>query len=346
MNRKALYWICQLGGWAFFFLIQSFIILGLSLSFTRDTAITLLFYSFFGLFLSHAFRTLIIRADWLRLGTLRLIPRVLGGIILLGAVLHFLNEGLQFVLTNGQVQIFRIDVRDLTNIVALSIWFFLWSLIYFLFHYVENYKKAEIENLRWQASINEIELNKLKSQLNPHFMFNAMNSIRALVDENPARAKDSITQLSNILRNTLQMGKNKVISFSQEFSIVKDYLELEGTRFEERLKVKLEIDPLSEDFELPPLMIQTLVENGIKHGISRLPGGGEISIRTKADGEKLHIFIRNSGQINGSSDSDSGFGLKNSMQRLKLLYGSRALLNICNESNNTVLTELVIPKMN
>lgn len=346
MNRKALYWICQLGGWAFFFLIQSFIILGLSLTFTTETAITLLFYSSFGLILSHAFRTLIIRADWLRLNTIRLIPRVLGGIIMLGAILHFLNEGLQFLLSNAQAEVFNIEVRDLTNIVALSIWFFLWSLIYFLFHYVENYKKAEIENLKWQASINEIELNKLKSQLNPHFMFNAMNSIRALVDENPVRAKDSITQLSNILRNTLQMGKNKVISFDQEFRIVKDYLELEGTRFEERLKVKMDIDPQSDRFELPPLMMQTLVENGIKHGISRLPGGGEISIRTKAEGEKLYILIRNSGQMNSSSEAESGFGLKNTLQRLKLLYGNRAQLNIRNENNNTVLTELVIPKIN
>lgn len=346
MNRKALYWICQLGGWAFFFLIQSFIILGLSLAFTVETAITLFFYSFFGLILSHAFRALIIKANWLRLNTIRLIPRVLAGIILLGAILHYLNEGLQFILSNGRVEVFQTDVRDLTNIVALSIWFFLWSLIYFLFHYVENYKKAEIENLKWQASINEIELNKLKSQLNPHFMFNAMNSIRALVDENPARAKDSITQLSNILRNTLQMGKNKVISFDQEFRIVKDYLELEATRFEERLKVRMDIDPLSDRFELPPLMMQTLVENGIKHGISKLPGGGEISIRTKVDEGKLHIFIRNSGQMNGNSETDSGFGIKNTMQRLKLLYGNRALLSIRNENSNTVLTELVIPKMN
>jgi two-component system, LytTR family, sensor kinase len=345
MNKKALYWICQLGGWSFFFLIQSFTSI-ISGEFNTSLAITLSFYSFFGLTLSHTFRLLIIKADWLRLNVLRLIPRVLIGCVVFSTTLYYLHEGFQYVLTDGKQKVFELDVTDLTNIFALTIWFFPWPLIYFLFHYVENYKKAEIENLKWQASINEIELNKLKSQLNPHFMFNAMNSIRALVDENPARAKDSITQLSNILRNTLQMGKNRVISFGQEFTIVKDYLDLETTRFEERLKVKFEVDPGSERFEVPPLMMQTLVENGIKHGISRLPEGGEISITTKTDSDKLHIYIRNSGQLNGSHDNDSGFGIKNTRQRLQLLYGGKALLNMSNENNGTVLTELIIPKLN
>jgi two-component system LytT family sensor kinase len=345
MNRKTLYWICQVGGWAFFILLESFFY-SLINTLTRNAIIGLFTYFFFGLVISHGYRALIIKADWLRLGTLKLIPRVLTASIAIGALLHFIEQSVLFLITNGKLDIFEINVSVIINIVNLSILSFFWSLIYFLFHYIENYKKAEIENLKWQASINEIELNKLKSQLNPHFMFNAMNSIRALVDENPVRAKDSITQLSNILRNTLQMGKNKVISFDQEFRIVKDYLDLEATRYEERLKVNISIDPQSERFEVPPLMLQTLVENGIKHGISKLPEGGEISITTKAENDKLHIFIRNSGQLNGKSETDSGFGLKNTLQRLQLLYGDDAALNITNENMNTVLTELVIPKIN
>ncbi|HRD40120.1 MAG TPA: histidine kinase, partial [Bacteroidia bacterium] len=90
-------------------------------------------------------------------------------------------------------------------------------------HYLENYKKTEIQNLRWEAASKDIELNKLKSQLNPHFMFNSMNSIRALIDENPAKAKEAVTQLSNILRNTLLMNKNKEIVLEEELRIVKDY---------------------------------------------------------------------------------------------------------------------------
>lgn len=345
MNRGKLYWMCQLGGWTFFFLIQCFIIKVLD-KFTSEVPVTFLFYSFFGLMHSHIFRAVIVRANWVRHSVVALIPRVLAAIVTMSVLLHTMHELLQYVLTNGKVRVLNFDGNDFANILGLSIWFFLWSLLYFIFLYIENYRKAEIENLKWKASINEIELNKLKSQLNPHFMFNAMNSIRALVDEDPIRAKDSITQLSNILRNTLQMGKNRVISFDKEFMIVKDYLDLEATRYEERLKVRFDVDPASEQFELPPLMMQTLVENGIKHGISKLPQGGEITISTKADHEKLSIFIRNSGQVTTSDDNESGFGLKNSRQRLQLLYGSKGILNISNESENTVLTELIIPKLN
>ncbi|MCE3280163.1 MAG: histidine kinase [Bacteroidetes bacterium] len=198
--------------------------------------------------------------------------------------------------------------------------------------------------MKWEASINEIELNKLKSQLNPHFMFNAMNSIRALVDENPGKSKDAITQLSNILRNTLQMGKNKVIAFEEELKIVNDYLALESIRYEERLKTNVDIHPDSKQFYVPPLMIQTLVENGIKHGVSKLTAGGTLEIKTDIREDKLYIFIRNSGQVDPQKETDSGFGIKNTLQRLQLLYGKSASMKISNEDNKTVLTELVIPK--
>src|SRR5205085_686739 len=153
---------------------------------------------------------------------------------------------------------------------------------------------------------------------------NAMNSIRALVDENPVKSKEAITQLSNILRNTLQMGKNKVISFDEEIKIVNDYLGLESIRYEERLKVSVQLHENSSQFYVPPLMIQTLVENGIKHGISKLTAGGIIEIKTFVKDDKLQIQIRNSGQINEAKESESGFGIKNTLQRLKLLYGKEA----------------------
>ncbi|MCK6649086.1 MAG: histidine kinase, partial [Bacteroidia bacterium] len=235
-------------------------------------------------------------------------------------------------------------VSTIISILNFSFVLFFWSLIYFLVHYIENYKKAEIENLKWSASINEIELNKLKSQLNPHFMFNAMNSIRALVDENPGKSKEAITQLSNILRNTLQMGKNKVIPFDEELRIINDYLALEAIRYEERLKVSMDIHPESKQFQIPPLMIQTLVENAIKHGISKLTKGGIIEIQTKIEKEQLIIKIKNSGQLQNTNESDSGYGIKNTLQRLQLLYGKDANMSIRNLDNEFVLTELIIPK--
>jgi two-component system, LytTR family, sensor kinase len=342
MSKKSLYWICQIGGWLLFVLSQS-LFFKLENAFTVNVAISQFMMLVFGIAVSHLYRYIIIKFNWVRIKTIFLIPRVIVTTVVLATIMDYTQYGIELGLNiaGGKHQDL---VTIATNILNLAFVFFFWSLIYFSFHYIENYKKAEIENLKWEASINEIELNKLKSQLNPHFMFNAMNSIRALVDENPQKSKEAITQLSNILRNTLQMGKNKLIPFEEEMKIVNDYLALEAIRYEERLKSSVIIDPESKSFNVPPLMLQTLVENGIKHGISKLTEGGILEIKTIIKGNKLHIMISNSGNISGSLENDNGFGIKNTKQRLQLLYGKEASLKIENKNSTTVLTELILPK--
>jgi len=342
MSKKNIFWVCQIGGWLFFVLLNS-LFSKLGNTFTTNFAISQFLLLVFGISISYLYRNVIIKLGWLQLKPIQQIPRVIIATVVSATIMDYAQYGVESLL-----QIEGSKHQDFTtisiNILNLAFVFFFWSLLYFIFHYIENYKRAEIENLKWAASINEIELNKLKSQLNPHFMFNAMNSIRALVDENPNKSKDAITQLSNILRNTLQMGKNKVIPFEEEMKIVSDYLALESIRYEERLKASVQVHPDSGQFYLPPLMVQTLVENGIKHGISRLTDGGVLEIKTDVKENKLHISVRNSGQLNDKKESDSGFGIKNTVQRLHLLYGKDASLKICNETNTMVLTELVIPK--
>lgn len=342
MNKKALYWICQISGWLFLVLAQS-LYLKLSNSLNFETATSQCLLLLFGILLSHLYRNFIVKFGWLRIKVLFLIPRVIIASVLLAIIGDYSQYGVELLLGIAGSK-HENTITIVTNIVNLIPFFFSWSLIYFLFHFIENYKKAEIENLKWEASINEIELNKLKSQLNPHFMFNAMNSIRALIDENPNKSKDAITQLSNILRNTLQMGKNKVIPFEEELKIVNDYLALESIRYEERLKTFVQIHPESNNFNVPPLMIQTLIENGIKHGISKLVNGGTLELVTTVENNTLFVQIKNSGQLSETPDSDNGFGIKNTLQRLRLLYGNAASLKINNPDSNYVLTELRIPK--
>jgi LytS/YehU family sensor histidine kinase len=116
--------------------------------------------------------------------------------------------------------------------------------MYFSVHLFENYKRVEIESLIWEAAVKDFELKTLKSQLNPHFMFNAMNSIRALIEEDPENAKAALTRLSNILRYSLKMERNETVPLEEEIQTVNDYLALEAVRFEERLNYELVIDPL------------------------------------------------------------------------------------------------------
>lgn len=125
--------------------------------------------------------------------------------------------------------------------------------------------------------------------------------------------------------------------------VVKDYLEIEKVRYEERLMYKFDIDENSYKFQIPSMILQTLVENGIKHGISKLPKGGLLFLKTKEIDCKLHITIENTGQLSSNSSPETGFGLVNTRQRLNILYGNCAEFSIRNKDGNTVITSIVIP---
>ena len=236
-----------------------------------------------------------------------------------------------------------VALRLTLAIINNALLFFIWSVIYFGYHFFERSRQQEIERLQWAASINETELNNLKAQLNPHFMFNAMNSIRALVEEDPILCKKAITQLSNLLRNTLQTGKRKVVLIEEEMKIVQDYLALEKIRYEERLNIEIELEDGIEKCLVPPLLLQTLVENAIKHGVSTIRKGGTLRIVGVLKGDELHITIFNDGKYNPKPSEVEGIGLKNSIKRLKILYGDRGSIQI-NNVGNRVETRVIIPK--
>ena len=343
-NKQRLYWTLQLGGWALYGVVQisASVLASANGDISLKRIIFLAYEAFFCLVISHGYRYFINHWNWLTLGMPRLIPRVLLSSMVLGLLMYFLRipVSLPLGLFNKEI------VLDAFNIMGQSFYygiiFFLWSVFYFIYNYFERYNTS----LKLEASVKEIELNNLKSQLNPHFIFNALNSIRALVDENPEKSKMAINQLSNILRNSLVADKRGLTKFGDELKMVRDYLGLETIRFEERLKTEFDIDPASKGFLVPPLMIQTLVENGVKHGISKLTVGGIIQVKTKVENDTLRISIRNSGQyqMNGHKKK-GGLGLSNTSQRLKLLYGKDAHFSISNESDSFVLTELIIPHL-
>jgi sensor histidine kinase YesM len=302
-----------------------------------------LYLSFSGICLTHIYRSVIKKNDWLSLPLKQIIPRVIVASIFIGVVLLLLLYTVNIL--GGQFSFSRIRLgRFIFSAFNLSIVVLVWGLIYFSVHYFENYKKAEIESLIWEAAVKDFELKTLKSQLNPHFMFNALNSIRALIEEDPASAQTAVTNLSNILRYSLRIERMETVSLEDEMQTVEDYLELETIRFEERLKFNIKMDPLSKKIEIPPMMIQTLVENGIKHGISKRREGGEIFVSASIVDSKLRIEIKNSGHIDQDSIQNAkGFGISNTKHRLSLLYGEKAVFSIKNNSENEVLTELEIP---
>ena len=339
MNKTRLYWTLQLGGWFSFFFFQ---VIFSGTEGTINLAFLALESSLF-LVVTHLFRNFIIRKGWLDFNLRMLIPRSLLAVLVLSFAIYILRAlvSIPLGIYDAQVLWAPITLAGLGFVYYLII--FVWSVLYFIYNYFERYNLS----LKHEAAVTEIELNNLKAQLNPHFIFNALNSIRALVDENPKKSKNAITQLSNILRNSLASNKTRLTSFEDEFKTVKDYLGLEGIRFEERLNTNFDIHQDSFSFSVPPLMLQTLIENGIKHGISKLKKGGLVEMKTFVADGKLKVQIRNTGQlkINGAPMQETGgLGLRNTSQRLSLLYGNEATFKIFNESADTVLTELIIPQ--
>lgn len=344
VNKQRLYWTLQIGGWTFYAVVQIlFSVLasdGQGVNIQRIIFLT--YEAVLCLMLTHSYRNLMNQWKWLSLPMQRLIPRIILSVFCLGVFIYLLRIPVSMPLGIFTDSAFN-AIKIFSGIAFYSFIFFLWTVFYFIYNYFERYNTS----LKLEASVKEIELSNLKSQLNPHFIFNALNSIRALVDENPSKSKEAINQLSNILRNSLVTEKRGLTSFDEELKIVKDYLGLESIRFEERLQTEFDIDRESNQFLVPPLMIQTLVENGIKHGISKLTEGGIIQLKTRVDHDYLKIYIRNSGKfnLNGSAQNPKGLGLENTRQRLRLIYGDDASFRILTENDNFVLTEIIIPHL-
>jgi len=346
LNRKQIYWVSQITGWFSFVGINLFIISSYE-EVTWQRILVWIFLGLLGIVFTHILRGIIRKYNWLNLPLKNTIPRILTSSIIAGMIIYALVFAASYIAGTFKQDEYNF-ARFIGGIVNISVLVLLWNLIYFVIHYMENYKKKEIESLIWEAAVKDYELKTLKSQLNPHFMFNAMNSIRALIEEDPDSAKVAITKLSNILRYSLQMERMERVPLEDEVETVKNYLDLERIRFEDRLKYKLDIDKSTQKIEIPPMMIQTLIENGIKHGVAKRTEGGEIQLKSKllskANGFKLKIEIRNSGHFSEEQlKNSSGFGVSNTKHRLNLLFGDEAYFTIKNENGNTVLAEVEIP---
>jgi sensor histidine kinase YesM len=346
LSRKQIYWISQVTGWSFFVAINLFIIASFE-ELPWQRILVWIFLGILGIFFTQLLRRIIRKKNWLNLPLKNTIPRVLLASIIAGTIIYAFVFAASYIAGTMNQEQFNV-ARPIAGVINLSGITLLWCLIYFVVHYMENYKKKEIESLIWEAAVKDYELKTLKSQLNPHFMFNAMNSIRALIEEDPESAKVAITKMSSILRYSLQMERMERVPLEDEIETVKNYLDLEKIRFEDRLKYKLDIDKSSEKIEIPPMMIQTLVENGIKHGVSKRTEGGEIQLKSNvlstANGSRLKIEIRNSGHFSEEQLKNSvGFGVSNTKHRLNLLFGDDAHFSIKNENGDTVLAEVEIP---
>jgi hypothetical protein len=200
-----------------------------------------------------------------------------------------------------------------------------WSFIYVSVTASRRVRHSELSNLRLQNSLKDAQLSSLSNQLNPHFLFNSLNNIRFMIHEDAQRADSMITSFSEILRYSLESSRQEKISLAQEMAIIRKYIAIVEVQLEERLTFRMHVPDDLHQALVPPMVLQMLVENAIKHGIDQLHGGGTLTLDATLHEGRLRFEMINDTPANaGAAPDGMGIGLRNIAQRLALLYGGQA----------------------
>lgn len=344
-SANSRYWFCQVAGWAMVGIIMLFFAHAYQVRISNNVLLGRMAVVFTaGIVVTHILRLFIKSQGWLMQSIEKVVPKLIVAMIITSLLFSLFVLGLYYMFNLGVDGskklsfIARLSGSTIDNGTIILPW----VLLYYFYHFIEKSRKQQLDTLQLESLIKELELKTIKAHINPHFIFNSLNSIRALIDENPSRARTAITELSNILRSSMQVDKAETVSFEKELNIVKDYLALENMRFEDRLQVEYDIDEDTLDQQVPPMMLQTLVENAIKHGISKHIRGGIIKIISDFKNQYHEMAVQNTGSLNGGLNGE-GFGLSSTQNRLGLLYGDKASFEITQVTPSTVEARVLIP---
>jgi signal transduction histidine kinase len=260
------------------------------------------------------------------------IPKLLGNHVAAGVVAGLLWIVLAKLLGLGLSRYYP-QINDRFS-PQLPLVFGIGVLLYLLavaLHYVllsvESSKEAETREQEARTLAREAEIKALKAQINPHFLFNSLNSISALATVDGVRAREMCIKLSDFLRSTLKLGEKDSISWGEELSLAKAYLDVEQVRFGARLRIEIDADAGCENCVVPPLFLQPLVENAVKHGIAGLVDGGTIRLEARCEDGWLRVKIQNEFDPEAPAARQHGLGLKNVRNRLRALYDNQARID-------------------
>jgi sensor histidine kinase YesM len=222
-------------------------------------------------------------------------------------------------------------------------------LTYYLIIYIRDLREKTEREIRLESEVREAELNLLKSQINPHFLFNSLNSVCSLTVYNPTRAHDMIIKLSEFLRYSLANGNNRFTRLSDEIQNIKRYLEIEKTRFGDRLLFNFEVNENCENFLLPGMILQPLFENAVKHGVYESTEPVTLYFTAKITNNLMEISLANNFDPEAPPRKGTGTGIRNIRERLRLIYNDENLLRILREPTRFTATLLIpnfVPDLN
>ncbi|PTY06022.1 hypothetical protein DB346_01260 [Verrucomicrobia bacterium LW23] len=342
-----LYWACQALVWGCVLMTNIIHVLTDPLSAPLANPYSLVFFACLA-GSTHLYRIFIHLAGWKKLKWRELLPRVLIAAIVIAAVqavaiAMIVPPEMFSPAHRPQIQL-SLGWHILLITCGNFIFIMAWSVAYFGYHLHEDYQQIQMNQLRLQAALREAEHRALSAQINPHFLFNSLNTLRSLILENPEKARDSVTELACLFRSSLQTSRHNLITLREEMETVRSYLSLEKARFESRLIISDDVPEETLNAKLPPFLLQTLIENAIKYGVGKRRCA-EISYRASLGADGLTLEVTNPGKIEEPLISATGIGLSNSRLRLELLFGSRAFLHLKSVPEGVVSAEALIPQM-
>ena len=298
------------------------------------------------------FRWLYQRRGWAGLAMGRLIPAVIAystlcGFAVSAAVVGLVSPFLWQEISGGRADFNASDylLRNIFgNGLQAQLFISAWAFVYISAAAAQRAREGELQNLLLQMSLKAAHLSSLTNQLKPHFLFNALNNIRFMIHEDGNRADAMIVALSELLRYSLESSQQSKTRLSQELAIIEAYVAIMRTQMEERLDFRLEAAAPLMGCLLPPMVLQLLVENAIKHGLDHLPQGGRLRVEAADSGDSLLLSVGNDAPLNvATTPPGLGLGLANIKRRLHLLYGERAVLDIKATAGHFQV-ELKLPK--
>ena len=344
-KNNNIFWILQIVGWGFINVLSIFALKQVSIEFLVYSVVLGTFIGVFSTSLLRWYLKKNIQFD--KIG-LQEFFKVAISFLATAALFGGLNIlfGFFYVkfgpnLTESELNLFKIYDNPWIQVMNSLFLIGAWVVTYLVIKLLLKLNKERIERLELNSHLKQAQLNTLKGQINPHFMFNSLNNIRGLMLEDVEKSREMLTKLSEILRYSLTKNNINSIAVREELEVVDNYIDLSRIQLEDRLEFVKDIEKDTLDLQIPPMIIQLLIENAVKHGISNLKNGGKIVLGINKLNDGLQIEVRNTGKLKISKNSTQ-LGIKNIRQRLKLLYADRGSFTL-EEVGNEVAAKISIP---
>ncbi|HXM04483.1 MAG TPA: histidine kinase, partial [Chthoniobacterales bacterium] len=301
-----IYWVCQLGGWGSLFVLMG--IAFLNDPFQRAHAVAMVNQCVFcatGLIFTHTFRALYLLRNWKDLRGSVLAPRVALSCLIFAVLETSITHAAVFGFIGVPAEANHLFsgpfifgcIQNALTLVA-------WTALYLGYQYQRELQEERINRVLLDAELKEAQLQRLRSQINPHFLFNSLNTIRAIAGVNAELTREAVTQLAELMRAALESSEEKVVTFDEELRIVHAYLGLEQLRHQDRLRIEASIDEKLLNAVVPPLICQTLVENALKHGVHASNQTGTVWYALTGDQKSVRFEVRNPGSLKAESGSN------------------------------------------